>query len=484
MTSPAPAIVSLPSTSTSPAPSITNTTMTAKHHRPSLNPISTAAPRTLHLPALSSAPLASISNIPSLSPPTSPPASALPARRKQPARRQSSISYRPHDSPRSWSLGRSASISSPLSAVKPRELREARPSTAPGKPPATEPTVLTLAEKHADLLQFIAQKESKCLDLRSQLAVHESELRALKQKWERIVHREFGRTQAPPTPSSAVSPASKPTSLAPPVLGTKTTTAVVDGIVGGMRMLAAAVPIAPSDPLPSLAARPSPFAKRVARQSMSGSSSTTSASVSIATPRTSLASSPASSPDVEHTVVQREELMVRDTGATPTFSPNPAFVSATSPSPVLPAKSLRRRSRDDPSKHLADVPPTPTVRDDRKRLSGGLPPASSIPGMGSIGVAGMQGWVDTVGKGWADLQRGKTFSKSQKRASVLFADVSQSIFAALAPPAPAAPRMESLLDEDDMPDAEDGHGKALGEVMTPDTRAVNSQDDDDEDWNW
>ena len=30
--------------------------------------------------------------------------------------------------------------------------------------------------RHAELLHFIAQKESKCLELRSQLAVHEAEL--------------------------------------------------------------------------------------------------------------------------------------------------------------------------------------------------------------------------------------------------------------------------------------------------------------------
>jgi hypothetical protein len=30
--------------------------------------------------------------------------------------------------------------------------------------------------RHADLLRFIAQKESKCLELRSQLALHEAEL--------------------------------------------------------------------------------------------------------------------------------------------------------------------------------------------------------------------------------------------------------------------------------------------------------------------
>lgn len=30
--------------------------------------------------------------------------------------------------------------------------------------------------RHAELLHFIAQKESKCLELRSQLAMHEAEL--------------------------------------------------------------------------------------------------------------------------------------------------------------------------------------------------------------------------------------------------------------------------------------------------------------------
>jgi hypothetical protein len=35
---------------------------------------------------------------------------------------------------------------------------------------------LTVISRHADLLHFIAQKESKCLELRSQLAMHEAEL--------------------------------------------------------------------------------------------------------------------------------------------------------------------------------------------------------------------------------------------------------------------------------------------------------------------
>lgn len=43
--------------------------------------------------------------------------------------------------------------------------------------------------RHADLLRFIAQKESKCLELRTQLAQHEADLLLLKRKWERIVSK-------------------------------------------------------------------------------------------------------------------------------------------------------------------------------------------------------------------------------------------------------------------------------------------------------
>jgi hypothetical protein len=41
--------------------------------------------------------------------------------------------------------------------------------------------------RHKDLLHFIAQKESKCVELRAQLAAHEADLLQLKKKWEKIV---------------------------------------------------------------------------------------------------------------------------------------------------------------------------------------------------------------------------------------------------------------------------------------------------------
>ncbi|KAH0834931.1 hypothetical protein J3R83DRAFT_10617 [Lanmaoa asiatica] len=83
---------------------------------------------------------------------------------------------------------------------------------------AREP--LTLVEKHADLLHFIAQKERKCLELRDQLAAHEKDLAELKRKWERIVNR--GHDPFPnPLPTAGLG-------------GT-----ALDGLKEGVRMIAA-----------------------------------------------------------------------------------------------------------------------------------------------------------------------------------------------------------------------------------------------------
>lgn len=67
-------------------------------------------------------------------------------------------------------------------------------------------TYAVLSHRHADLLRFIAQKESKCLELRQQLAQHEADLLALKRKWERIVSRGSAAgasTSSMPTPTSS-----------------------------------------------------------------------------------------------------------------------------------------------------------------------------------------------------------------------------------------------------------------------------------------
>lgn len=96
------------------------------------------------------------------------------------------------------------------------------------------------------------------------------------------------------------------------------------------------------------------------------------------------------------------------------------------------------------------------------------------------------------------------FSKSQKRASGLLSDVSQSIFSALAPPVSSAnvapahvPAAQSLLDEED-----DAGSTALGRALLPDVVAVSGRpacaeteahppssiadenEEDEEGWNW
>lgn len=127
------------------------------------------------------------------------------------ARRQSSISYfaprdgegrtslRPSPTGAKHGLTRSVSVGNktPLSPPGVGSARGASPgdrrSTGSVESAQSEKSPHTLAEKyailsswlpksnihafrHADLLQFIAQKESKCLELRSQLATHEAEL--------------------------------------------------------------------------------------------------------------------------------------------------------------------------------------------------------------------------------------------------------------------------------------------------------------------
>ncbi|KAJ8073633.1 hypothetical protein PM082_011911 [Marasmius tenuissimus] len=106
-----------------------------------------------------------------------------------------------HERTRSgWKRETFAGSITPTSSLEDGSSPSADEGKQDGGAQATTP--LTLAEKHADLLHFIAQKESKCLDLRTQLATHEAELLQLKKKWERIVERSFSRTH----PSSAYNP--------------------------------------------------------------------------------------------------------------------------------------------------------------------------------------------------------------------------------------------------------------------------------------
>ncbi|KXN84475.1 hypothetical protein AN958_12450 [Leucoagaricus sp. SymC.cos] len=194
--------------------------------------------------------------------------------------------------------------------------------------------------RHADLLRFIAQKESKCLELRSQLVMHEAELAELKRKWQRIVNKGLERDL-----------------LSAPANGSIDVSSVVfdgikEGVQGMSRLFSAgfsssnAVPSSPVLSFHSSKHKPRPrsliYKSHSAKESSSSVSTYTSRSGNT-TERYSQSSMSSFGEDTstgfEETFRDGEEgedshsndqanvqvLMVRDTGATPTMSPNPEF---------------------------------------------------------------------------------------------------------------------------------------------------------------
>jgi hypothetical protein len=338
----------------------------------------------------------------------------------------------------------------------------------------------SVRNRYADLLQFIAQKESKCLELRSQLAIHDSELLELKRKWERIVRREFGRNV--PSTSIPASPASS---------------AVLNGLVGGVRALAVATT---SPPLTPSISRARPSSSRLANREPSQAASN---SVSSTT-TTSSAPSAEGSPRLSQSSMSSVAEVKTDSGKVEgqreeVIAPNSGWMKLQSPS----GKVLRRRSRDSQAP-LADALKALTGEDSHpgsgKRASAASPTSVSTPlstmGLGRANLGGAaQGWVDSVGFKFAELQKGETFCRGQKRASLILSDVSQSIFSALAPVsaasvAPAcAPPAQSLLDEDD-----DTGSTALGRALLPDIvsgpptspqmSTREEKEEEEESWNW
>ncbi|KAJ7853764.1 hypothetical protein B0H13DRAFT_2082523 [Mycena leptocephala] len=365
-------------------------------------------------------------------------------------RRQSSITYNPSTRPARTAghrstLVRSNSVGGSLD----------RRSTVPERSP------VTLAEKHADLLHFIAQKESKCLELRSQLAMHEAELLQLKRKWERIVSRGFTSPHNTSLASTSTSSgtSSGGTSLLEnsPNPTSANGGAMLDGIHKGVqgvgRFIAAFSPTTPYSPS---AASYFESAKRGGTHSTSSSTSTmgTSTTKSMRLSQSSLASSLASS--VEEPVTPDEEdpdaqvLMVHDTGATPTMSPNPAFnarrqqlqrdherrTGASGGDSSAEAEEDFFFASAQASAAMAMSTPPPTARPATmetstpsarptagKRASGG-----GIPGLTLVdSVAPVSAWVGSVGKKWEELQRVPTFAKNSKRASLLFSDIAYAL---------------------------------------------------------
>ncbi|KAG9307129.1 hypothetical protein G9A89_016957 [Geosiphon pyriformis] len=66
-------------------------------------------------------------------------------------------------------------------------------------------TQATPDEQKAELLQFIAKKERKIIDLKEELAQHEEELRLLKERWDSIVNTKENETASLLSASSTVS---------------------------------------------------------------------------------------------------------------------------------------------------------------------------------------------------------------------------------------------------------------------------------------
>lgn len=408
-----------------------------------------------------------------------------------------------------------------------------------------ERSPVTVAEKHAELLHFIAQKESKCLELRSQLAMHEAELLQLKRKWELVVNRGFEKYQASPSPSSASFP-NPPSALSPslPFVSPSSTSAssartasspyfplipgphapVLEGIKGGVqgmsRLIAAGLEsiaggsIEPGHdshqsraflhqpPLPlrlgSVSELDGKTSKRHA-QNESQSSSSTVASISSESAANTSATSVRSSSSFdgsasparrqiqqtaqeEDTLDAREEhknstpvsnrseqvLIVRDTGATPTMSPNPDFerkrrskkpigTNGDAPAPenekdfdawLHDEVSFRSRREQQKTSWVnaqvsGSAAETSTTMVQSSKPPPPLPPMSTIPGLATMNLAGpaaqqVSSWVGSVGKKLGEIRGSSTFTKSQKRASLLLSDMQNTFVSSLISPPPTA----------------------------------------------
>ncbi|KAJ7057758.1 hypothetical protein C8F01DRAFT_1371852 [Mycena amicta] len=378
---------------------------------------------------------------------------------------------------------------------------------------APERSPVTLAEKHKDLLTFIAQKEAKCVELRAQLRAHEEELLQLKRKWERIVSRGFT------SPENASFTSTTSTSSGSSIENSPNPTsanggAVMDGIREGVQGVGRFIAAFSPGPYSSLESVISP----TRRTHSSNSSSST-----IATSKSTRFSQSSTSSIEEE---PGQVLMVQDTGATPTMSPNPAFN----------ARQQRARSRahtpDSSAEAEADffaanaslqLLDSSTSGQNARPASKRMASTSVIPGLALVeSVAPVSAWVGTVGKKWEELQRVPSVAKNTKRASLLFSDIAY----ALQGPPPTTPSPSaspsissaSLLDDDSSSDAMMPQAPALTPAPAPSLKlsarmassrqqqpqsplslaksksepaqqsqaasTVTNDDDDDDDWNW
>ncbi|KAF7323807.1 hypothetical protein MKEN_00601900 [Mycena kentingensis (nom. inval.)] len=313
----------------------------------------------------------------------------------------------------------------------------------------SERSPVTLAEKHKDLLEFIAQKEARCLELRTALAIHEGELLQLKRKWERIVSRGFQATSPHMTSQSTYGDGDNPTS---PNGG-----AVLDGLREGVQGVGRLIAALSPAPYPSLDSVVSPT-RRSAHSTSSSTSTNTTQSTRLSQSSTSSIEeepvcimSPTGDSDPEV-----QELMVHDTGATPTMSPNPAFTAQRQRNlhVYTPDSSAEAEADFFAANATLESLAAASTRPTSKRAAS----TSALPGLSLVeSVAPVSAWVDTVGKKWEELQRVPTVAKNTKRASLLFSDIASALQVStpttLTPSVSPSRSSASLLDDDSSSDA-------------------------------
>ncbi|KAF9220748.1 hypothetical protein BS17DRAFT_820258 [Gyrodon lividus] len=288
---------------------------------------------------------------------------------------------------------------------------------------------LTLVEKHADLLHFIAQKERKCLELRDQLAVHERELAELKRKWERIVNRGFpsGGAGGNPPSNSALNAGLGGVAL--------------DGLKEGVRIFAAGL----SD-LGGVIQDPEQNEKggqvvkpgqRTSMHVQRESDSSASASTGVGSGRISTSSRDEDGGDRTLTVTSwKYELQYAQTRFAGTlegtFYTSKCLRIAYFGVEFKIDECRSGRAATSASKRVSSTAGVkPAVPVSTPTLTSELASPSSISGLTMGGP--VSSWMGSMGKKFGELQKGQTFSKSQKRASVLLADVSHTIASALSP---------------------------------------------------
>ena len=386
------------------------TTPTKRHSLP---------PRPLHL---------SISNIDSLSRTSSssdiaPPLSAIPLPHKRPVtKRQQSISYLPHNSDPRWTIRSPTMVASPPSISSggrnsPASLasqRENAPLTLAEKcvyhlPTQHYKSLMDHGTRHADLLRFIAQKEAKCMELRTQLASQEDELTQLKRKWEKIVNRGFDRVYA----ANGINP---PQSTSGPVLE-----GIKEGVQEVGRIIAAGLGDYGSPPQNSTNSVPTPPRTHSTHQSTS--SVTTSSSGSTRLSHSSASSSPVEDDlplelreEVEVLGKKDQVRILGELSQSPTCTPiledsTAVDISKTSLDEDKISKTLRRRSRDVPPEATGRVSPK-LGQEQQQDGKSPILPTSSMPGLGTL-PSGTPSWVlGTVGKKWEELQRTEAYAYS------------------------------------------------------------------------